>query len=235
MAANDSGKVVGDGTYHITLTPRDKAGNKGTERRVNALVLTTVKSTSQSRTAMYAADKDRFARSTRIAFTLTHRARVTWTIRDSSGHTVLTHVSGKSMAKGRHEWSWDGRDRKGHFARSGDYQAVISLRTSAGTVLLNRNIHVGAFRIKTSDSSPRRGQKIHIKVYTTEPLKSAPRIRVSQPGHDDRLLDTKRVGSAYVATITLRSSGKTGSLRIAALGTDKGGHHQSFTQTLHLH
>jgi flagellar hook assembly protein FlgD len=232
---NDAGKLVGDGTYHVTLTPRDKSGNKGTERTVNALVLTSVKSTSQSRTSIFTADRDQFARSTRIAFTLTRRARVTWSIQDSSGHTVVTHASGKSMAKGRHAWSWDGRDRKGRFVKSGDYQAVISVRTSAGTVRMTRKIHVGAFRISTSDSTPKRGQKIRIRVYSTEPLKSAPRIRVSQPGQHDRVLGTKRVGSAYMATITLRRSGKAGSLRIAALGTDKGGSRQSFTQVLHLH
>ena len=232
---NDAGKIVRDGTYHIALTPRDKAGNKGTERTVNALVLTTIKSTSQSHTAIYAADRDRFARSTRIAFTLTRRARVTWTIQDSSDRTVLTHASGRSMAKGRHAWSWDGRDRKGHFVKSGDYRAVISVRTSAGTITLTRKIHVGAFRITTSDSTPKRGQKLRIRVYTTEPLKSAPRIRVSQVGHHDRELGTKRVGSSYIATITLQKSGKVGSLRITALGTDKGGSRQSFTEVLHLH
>ena len=86
-----------------------------------------------------------------------------------------------------------------------------------------------------SDATPRRGQKIRIRVYTTEPLKSSPKIRVSQPGHHDRVLGTKRVGSAYMATITLRHSGKAVTLRIAALGTDKGGSRQSFTETQHLH
>ncbi len=114
-------------------------------------------------------------------------------------------------------------------------QTVIKVRTSAGTVLLRRDIHVGAFRIATSDSTPKRGQKIRIRVYTTEPLKSAPRIRVSQPGHHARVLGTKRVDGGYLATITLRSSGKAGSLRIAALGTDKGGDRQSSTEVLHLH
>ena len=38
-----------------------------------------------------------------------------------------------------------------------------------------------------------------------------------------------------MATITLRSSGKAGSLHIAALGTDKGGARQSFTEVLRLH
>jgi len=232
---DDRGKVVQDGTYHVTLTPRDTSGNRGTVRSVNALVLTSVKSTSQSRSAIYAADRDRYARSTRLAFTLTQRARVTWTIQDSAGHTLLTHADGTSMAKGLHTWSWDGRDHRGRFVKSGDYQSVISVRTSAGTVRSTRDIHVGAFRIETSDSTPGRGQKVRIRVYTTEPLKSAPRIRVSQHGHHDRVLGTKRVGSGYMATITLRASGGAGSLHITALGTDKGGARQSYTEVLPLH
>ena len=125
---NDAGKLVRDGTYRVTLTARDKAGNKGKDRTINGLVLTSVKSSSLSRSAIYAVDRDSYARSTRIAFTLTRRARVTWTIRDGDGHVVLTHADGKSMGKGRHAWSWDGRDSKGQFVTSGDYQTVIKVQ-----------------------------------------------------------------------------------------------------------
>ncbi len=231
----DNGKVVPDGRYHLTLTPRDTAGNKGTARTVNATVLTSVKSTSQSRSAIYAADQDRYARSTRLAFTLTQRARVTWTIRDSAGHVVIAHMNRSSMAKGVHAWTWDGRDQRGRYVKSGAYQSVLSVRTSAGTVRTTRAIRVGAFRIDSSDQTPGRGQKIQFRVYSTEPLKSAPTIRVSQPGQHDRVLSTRRVGSAYVATIILRSGGKPGSLHVVASGTDKGGSRQSSSTELHLH
>ncbi len=97
---DEAGKVVRDGTYQIALTPRDKAGNRGPTRVVQALVLTTVKSTSQSLRAIYTSDRDRYARSTRIAFTLTHRARVSWVIRDSDGRIVRRHLDGRIALQG---------------------------------------------------------------------------------------------------------------------------------------
>ncbi len=175
---DDAGRVVNDGTYHISFTPRDKAGNKGDTRVISALVLTMVRSVVQSRQAILSADEDQLAQSSRIAFTLTRRARVTWVIRDAAGHTVKTHVGGRSLAPGRQAWAWGGRDQRGRFVRPGTYDALITVRTSAGKVELTRAIMVGAFRIESSDTSPDRGQRVSIRVFSTEPLKSAPRLRI---------------------------------------------------------
>lgn len=232
---NDAGKVVADGSYRVTLTPRDTAGNTGSSRSVSTLVLTTVKSLSQSRRTIFSADKDKLAQSTRVGFTLLRKARVTWVIRDSAGRSVATHVGGAFLSKGKHAWTWAGRDQKGRYVKAGMYHAIITARTPAGTVRITRTIRVGAFRIETSDATPGRGQRIRIRVYSTEPLKSAPRLRISQPGHADRVVTTKRVGGAFVATVALRSKGKAGALRIVALGTDARGGHQGFTRTLRIH
>lgn|GEM_PF-1158804 len=232
---NNAGKVVADGNYRVTLTPRDKAGNKGSSRSVNTLVLTTLKAPSQSRRTIFSADRDKLAQSTRVGFTLLRKARVTWVIRDSAGRSVATHIDGRFLSKGKHAWIWAGRDQKGRSVKAGTYHAVVTARTAAGTVRIMRTIRVGAFRIETSDATPGRGQRIRIRVFSTEPLKSAPRVRISQPGHADRIVTTKRVGAAYVATVELKSKGKAGALRIVALGTDARGGHQSQTRTLRIH
>ena len=143
--------------------------------------------------------------------------------------------TGTLLGKGRQTWSWDGRDRKGNYVKSGKYHMVITARTSAGTVRVTRPIQVGAFRIVTSDGTPKRGQRLRIRVYSTEPLKSAPRIRISQPGARDRTVTTRRAGSAYVATVGLRSDGKRGDLRVRAIGIDKGGERQDTLRTLRIH
>jgi flagellar hook assembly protein FlgD len=229
------GNIVRDGTYKLSFTPRDKSGNKGETRRIRARVLTTVKSTRQRGEALFAADRDRYARASRVSFTLVRRARVSWVVRDQRGRTVLTHLEDKVLGKGRQTWSWDGRDRKGNYVKSGKYHMVITARTSAGTVRVTRPIQVGAFRIVTSDGTPKRGQRLRIRVYSTEPLKSAPRIRISQPGARDRTVTTRRAGSAYVATVRLRSDGKRGDLRVRAIGIDKGGERQDTLRTLRIH
>lgn len=230
-----TGKIVRDGTYSLSFTPRDKAGNRGKTRTIGAAVLTTVKSVRQRGKALFAADRDRFARTSKVAFTLVRRARVSWIIRDQAGRTVLTHLEGKTLAKGRHSWSWDGRDRKGRYVKSGSYRMIISARTAAGVVQVIKTIRVGAFRIVASDPSPKRGQRIRIRVYSAEPLKSAPKLRISQPGVRDRIVSTRRAGSSYVASVTLRSGGKRGALRIRAIGVDKGGDRQDSLRTLRVH
>ncbi len=232
---NDAGRVVADGSYRVTLTPRDTAGNKGRSRSVNTLVLTTVKSLRQSRRTIFSADSDKLAQSTRVGFTLLRKARVTWVIRDSAGRAVATRVEGMLLSKGKHAWSWAGREQKGRYVQAGTYHAVIRAKTAAGTVRITRTIRVGAFRIETSDATPGRGQRIRIRVYSAESLKSAPRLRISQPGHTDRIVSTKRVGSAYVATVELKSKGRVGALRIVAIGTDARGGHQSQARTLRIH
>ncbi len=231
---DNGGRIVRDGTYRLSLTPRDKAGNRGVTRTVSAQVLTSLKSLSLSRRSILAADRDRFAPSTRLAFTLTRTAHVSWVIRDASGRTVVTHIGDRKLSAGRHAWVWNGRDQKGRFVSPGAYSAVITVRTAAGSIRVTRAITVGAFRIATSDPTPSRGQRIRIRVYSTEPLKHAPTIHISQGGHD-RVVTTRRVGAAFVATVRLRSDGKAGTLHIRAVGIDKGGQRQGFTQTLPLH
>ena len=124
---------------------------------------------------------------------------------------------------------------RGRYVKPGSYQVVITARTSAGTIRVSKPVHVGAFRIVTSDPTPKRGQRLRVKVYSTEPLKSAPTIRISQPGARDRIVHTRRNGSGYVATVRLRSDGRRGTLRIRVVGTDKGGDRQASIRSMRVH
>jgi choice-of-anchor B domain-containing protein len=76
-----------------------------------------------------------FNPSTRIAFTLAHRDRVTLAIYDVTGRRVRRLVAG-TLAAGRHEAIWDGRDDAGRALASG----VYFCRMAAGTRVETRRM-----------------------------------------------------------------------------------------------
>ena len=199
------------------------------------LVLTSLGRVGTSASALDAADRDRLARSVRVGFTLSRRARVRIGIEDASGRLVRT-VRTRSMPAGRGGWTWDGRDGHGRFVPSGSYVAVVSATTSVGTLRARRSIHVGPYRIGVSDGSPARGERIRIRVDATERQRGAPTVVLTQAGSGDRVVRTQSDHhGAWVATVRLRSGGGSGTLRIRVVGKDQHGQRESETRDLPLH
>ncbi len=231
-ARNAKGKLVPEGRYRLLLTPRDMAGNRGTPRTLRAVVLTSLARTTSSARAIEPADRDRFATSTKVAFTLRSRAKVRIKVKDAAGKVVRTAL-GRSFASGRHTWRWDGRDAKGRFVADGSYRVTVTATTSAGSMSQTRPVHVGAFRIVTSDTTPKRGQRITVTVFSTEPLRTAPTLRVKQPG-SDRTVRTSRVEPGRFQVRLKLRSGKAGTLRLRVTGTDKAGGRQVQARQLRL-
>ena len=175
------GNIVRDGTYNLSFTPRDKSGNKGETRRIRARVLTTVKSTRQRGKALFAADRDRYARASKVSFTLVRRARVSWVVRDQGGRTVLTHSrTSRSARAASLVLGWprpEGQLRQVRQVPHGHHRPHLGRHRSG-----DATIQVGAFRIATSDATPKRGQRIRIRVYYHRALKSAPSSGSASPG-----------------------------------------------------
>jgi flagellar hook assembly protein FlgD len=232
---DDDGRVVGDGHYEVGVTARDRAGNRSTAERFTVVVLTALGRLRSSADALYAADRDRTARSVRFGYVLKRRARVGIEILDAAG-TVVRRMGPRSQAKGRREWTWDGRDRAGRFVPPGSYTMAMSVRTTVGTMRVTRSVFVGPYRISVSDTSPARGQRLRIRVVPTERQKGAPTLVLTQPGSSDRRVrTTKDRHGDFVATIRLRSGGEAGTLRIAVMGRDDRGHRESQARELPLH
>jgi flagellar hook assembly protein FlgD len=229
------GRVVPDGRYRITVTARDKAGNRGKPRTITVLVVTALRGVRRSVGAFHAADRDRLARSVRIAYALTRYARVAIRIEDQDGDVVRSRSS-RSQGKGRHDWVWDGRDDAGTFVRAGSYTIVVSATTRVGTVRTTRSVYVGAYRIGVSDATPGRGQGIRIRVDATERQKTVPILVLTQGGGSPRRVRMQRDGKGdYVSTLRLWKRGGSGSLSIRVVGRDQKGHVETQTRMLPLH
>jgi flagellar hook assembly protein FlgD len=232
---DDEGHVVRDGHYELVVTARDRAGNRSDARRIDVLVLTALGRVSRSASALHAADRDRTARSVRFAYRLNRRARVRIEVRDAAGDVVRRRGT-RAQDEGRREWTWDGRDGSGRYVAPGMYRVTITATTGMGTMRVERSVYVGAYRIRVSDPTPGRGQKLRIRVDPTERQKGAPTLVISQPGGSTRRIRTApaRHGE-FVATMRLRSGGDAGALRIGVVGRDDRGHRESQVRELPLH
>ena len=233
---NDGGKRVADGLYHVSLTPRDKAGNTGASHSINALVLTTLRAPTRSRPAIDVRDGDSLATSVRFGVTLAHDAKVTWRVVDAGGTTVFTHLASQPMSAGNLAWSWGGMNSSGSPVANGAYRAVVSATDADGTVQYVRNVYVGPYRLRISDSTPARGQRVKVSVYSTEPQKGAPALTITQPGLAAYTLNMARVSDTHARLfLTLKRGGNAGTVTFQITGTDTGGQVESQTVTLNLH
>jgi hypothetical protein len=227
--------VVADGLYRVTVTARDRAGNRSDVQRFTARVLTALGRVRASASAFHPADRDRLARTIRFGYPLRTRARVLVEVRNAAGDVVRRRES-RIQDAGRREWTWDGRDQSGRFVSPGSYTVAITATTSVGSMRVVRSVYVGAYRISVSDATPRRGQKLRIRVDPTERQKGAPTLVLTQPGSSPRRIRTRRDRRGdFVAEVRLRSGGDTGTLRIAVTGRDDQGHREHLARELPLH
>jgi flagellar hook assembly protein FlgD len=231
---DDAGATVADGRYDVELTPRDASGNVGSPVTVGAVALTALRAPALSRPAINARDGDGLADSTTFTASLTRRAEIEWRILDADGRVVRSVASGSHEA-GAVAWRWDGRDDSGAFVPNGAYTSRVTATTAAGAIRHTRGIHVGPLRLKSSDGTPARGQRVRFTIVTTEPLAAAPRVTFTQPGLRAYSVATERVdASRYRVIVTLRTGGTRGDMHISVTVTDDGGgtHRGSWTLPL---
>ncbi|MET0772425.1 MAG: FlgD immunoglobulin-like domain containing protein, partial [Candidatus Limnocylindrales bacterium] len=228
-------RVVPDGHYRVTVTARDRAGNRSEVQRFTARVLTALGRVRASASALHAADRDKRARLVRFAYPLLRRARVLVEVRNGSGDVVRRSAS-RIQRPGRRAWIWDGRDQSGRFVSPGSYTVSISATTSVGTMRVVRSVYVGPYRIGVSDATPGRGQRLRIRVDATERQKGAPTLVLTQAGGSPRRVRTQRDRRGdYVAELRLWRTGDPGTLRIMVTGRDDRGHREMLARELPLH
>ena len=219
---NASGAYVPDGLYELTYVPRGADGSAGSAVSTEVLVLTAIKLAKPSAYAFYSADRDRLSKRTRLAVTLNQSARITWQIQDAAGNTVRTLRSNTSVGAGTIKLGWNGTDDSGAFVPDGFYSSVVSATTSLGSYSQERQLYVGAFRVKPLTAQPQRGKSVTLTLLSTEPLKGSAKVRVSQPGFAAYELTTKRITSKkFKVTLNLASGGDAGDLQLLVSGTDK--------------
>jgi flagellar hook assembly protein FlgD len=223
---NSSNNLVADGVYTVRMSPRDLAGNVGGRKDVAVGVYKALSKVASSPSVFYPHDGDRLSRYTTLSFSLSRAATVTWQIRNSAGTVVRTRHQDVALAAGTYSFNWYGTDASGVRLPAGAY--VSSVRASDGALAISHtaSITMNAFSIRSSDTTPARGQTITIYATSGEALRKAPTLSVFQPGATTwSVTMTNTTGRTYKAVIRLKSS-SSGQLKLRVGGYDADGHYQ---------
>jgi flagellar hook assembly protein FlgD len=232
---NSAGTPVADGVYTVLLSPRDLAGNVGGHKDVVVGVYKSLSNVLASPTVFYPQDGDRLAKFANLSFTLSKAATVTWQIRNASGTVVKTRYRDVALAPGTYAFNWYGTNDAGTRLPAGTY--VSSVRASDGSLAITHatSVRMNAFSIRSSDTTPGRGQTLTIYAASAEALKKAPVLSLFQPGITTwSVTMTNTSGRMYKAVIKLRSS-SVGQLTLRVGGYDVDGHYQKSYLQLPLH
>ena len=230
-----SGAYVPDGDYTLHFTARDRSGTSGTGLSRPVRVIGFLRAVRTSARVFYPQDSDRFAATTVLSFSLAKPATVTWTIRNAANAIVVTHLAGAAVAAGTQTWTWNGRTAEGALLPVGSYTSYVT--ASDGSLAISQAVRVemNAFAVATSTAAPRRGGRMTIVVTSAEPLSSGVLVYVSQPGVALWHVTLTKVDSRVSkATITLRTGGSAGTVRLTVKGRDLDGRTQYTIRTLAL-
>jgi flagellar hook assembly protein FlgD len=223
---NSANSVVADGVYTVQMSPRDLAGNIGGRKDVAVGVYKTLSNVASSPSVFYPQDNDHLSTYTTLSFSLNKAATVTWQIRNSAGTVVRTRYRDAALAAGTYSFKWYGTDGSGVRLPAGAY--VSSVRASDGVLAISHtaSVAMNAFSIRSSDTTPTRGQTITIYATSGETLKKAPLLSVFQPAATTwSVTMTNTTGRTYKAVIKLKSS-SSGQLKLRVGGYDTDGHYQ---------
>jgi flagellar hook assembly protein FlgD len=232
--AND-GSIVPDGRYDVRMIPRDAVGNAGSSVTRSATVLAFLGSVTTSRTVFYPQDRDTLSTGARLSFSLQRPATVTWTIRDASGAVVATLLDGVAVAAGTTMRSWYALSDAGAMLPVGRYVSVVSADDGTLRAVQSVGFEMNAFAIRSSATSATRGRSITLTVTSAEGLSTAPRVHVAQPGLATWPVTLVRTSTGtYRVTLTMRTGGSAGTVKLTVKAADSGGRWQGTTLALPL-
>jgi flagellar hook assembly protein FlgD len=230
----NSGSVVPDGEYTITLAPRDAAGNGGAGASRTVRVVTLLGFVANATKVFYPQDLDRFAKTTTLSFRLARPATVTWTLRNAAGAIVRTQLAAVSLPAGTQSWIFDGRGASGSMLPVGTYTSYVSATDATFSYAQSTKVEMNAFSIVASTATPRRGSKLTVTGTSSEPISGSARLYVTQPGRSTYILTMTRVDSrTFRITFTLKS-GSAGTLKLKVWAKDYDGRTQATLKSLAL-
>ena len=233
---NTAGAIVPDGVYKIRVAGRDLAGNTGPALERTVDVIAGLRSVATSKALFFPQDLDGLLGATRLSFVLARPMTVTWTIRDAAGAVVATRVANAALPAGYQGWNFLGRGSDGRMLPQGHYTSYVTATDGTLTAAQGVGFDMEAFRIRSSDNTPGRGQSITISVTSAEPLAANPRIYIYQPNVARWSVATVRTGTyTYKATFRLKSSGSTGTVSFRVNGRDIKGGLQATSVAYKLH
>jgi flagellar hook assembly protein FlgD len=232
---NTSGSVVVDGVYTVRMSPRDLAGNVGGRMDVAVGVYKSLSKVAASPAVFYPQDGDRLSPYAKLSFSLSKAATVTWQIRAASGTVVRTRYQDVALAAGTYAFNWYGTNDAGTRLPAGSYVSSVHATDGALQISHATSVVMNAFSIKSSDTTPARGQTITVYATSGEALDKAPLLSVFQPGISTwSVTMTNTTGRTYKAVIRLKAS-STGQLKLRVGGFDSDRRYQKSYLFLPLH
>jgi flagellar hook assembly protein FlgD len=219
---NNKGHVVPDGTYTITVTPKDAAGNVGDPVSADVKLLTAMRAPAVSPSLFNPSDGDALAQTEQQSLTLDQAATLSWVVEDADGNVVRTVMDSEAHDPGAYNWTWDGKDDSGDYVPFGIYSMVVTARTDAGSYSQQVGARVMPFKLKMPKTVTA-GHKVKLTLITAEPQKGWPVVKIRQPGHKAYSVSLIKYSSTkFIRTFTLKT-GAAGTLKVIITGTDTGG------------
>lgn len=220
----DAGSGVADGNYTVTVTGRDAAGNAGSAIVFPVVVYRALGAVTASTTVFYPQDRDALAGSTRLGFTLTQPATVTWQIVDAAGKPVLIKYSGVAFGPRSIAMIWGGQDQAGKLVPAGRYDSVLTVTNGVLTDVVRTRLTASAFSLTSSVSTVSRGGSVTFTAVSAEPLKASPKLTYTRPGLAAQTFTMSKVTTGtYRLTIRLSNNGGAGTMALKVSGIDTRG------------
>jgi len=224
---NNAGAIVADGDYTIRLTGRDAAGNSGPSMSRQLTVVKLLGFVNAGLSIFYPQDLDQYANTNTLSFTVTRPAHVTWTIRNSAGDVVLTHLADAAVGAGTQSWVFDGKDANGVNLARGVFTSDVTATDGTVTISQSATFEMNAFSIKPSATYARRGSRITITARSSEGLSTTARLYVYQPGLTVWSVPMSKIDPrSSTATVTLKTGGSAGTVTFKVWGRDRDGRAQ---------
>jgi len=216
-----AGAYAPDGVYAFRVAPQDMAGNTGAFVDRPVSLVGALRSVATSRTLFFPQDLDTLDQSTLLTFKLARPMTVTWTLRDSTGHVVLTHLDAVALPAGTQSWRFYGTAADDTMLPRGHYVSTVTATDGTLTATQSVAFDMDAFRFSLTDTTPKRGQSITVTISSAELLGKVSRLYVYQPGVARWSVALLKVsGHTYKATLRLKSSGSAGVVKFRVSGRD---------------
>jgi len=232
---DDGGAYVDEGRYEVSVTPKDRATNVGSQVSTSVKVLKSMKSPKAKPALFFARDGDSIAASTNLTVSLEQAATLSWLVVDASGRPVRALVTNQLMGVGPQSMAWDGRDALGNYVPDGIYTAIVTSTTDAGSYSHRLTVRVMPFNVTAPTWSGTAGSKVTFTIKSAEALTGWPRIEIRQPGLSMYTGYPVRYSEkVFKFTVTFKSGGTSGPVQIKIIGTDTGGGKQQKVYTFDL-
>ncbi len=228
-----AGKPVPDGRYTVTITARDAAGNTGPATTTEVDVFAALAAVRRSPRLFFPQDGDRLARKVSASWTLLSPASISVRVLDADGALVRTGPTDRAFPAGAAAWAWNGKNDAGAVAAPGLYRIVVTGGNGTQSATQQVSVLADAFKLKSSVTTAVRGTPLVLTAISAEPLATAPRVVVRQPGHDPWTVTmTGKSGSTWTAVVKPKRGGTPGVLRLVVKARDTG--HGRNASTLRL-